>query len=229
MLGWLALIAAALTGLFIFFQNHSGTLDMAYPGLTVVAAVAILAGACLFTLFLRPGSGSRLWLAVPALFLCVAGTAAWLTGKDAILATLNNKAMQSESEHDQQKSPGTVSVMIRRNADGIFLTHGQINGADASLLFDTGASIVMVKPTDAERAGIDVKNLTFNVPVQTANGTVYAAPVRIRSVAVGLLKVEDVEGLVASPGSLNENLLGMNFLRRLASYDLAGDFLTLRE
>jgi aspartyl protease family protein len=52
--------------------------------------------------------------------------------------------------------------------------------------------------------------------------------VRLRSVAIGPLVVDNVDALVSQPGSLNENLLGMSFLRRLRSYEFSKDFLTLR-
>ena len=44
-----------------------------------------------------------------------------------------------------------------------------------SMLVDTGASTVVLKPADAQRLGIDVDRLRYAVPVQTANGTTYAA------------------------------------------------------
>ena len=49
-----------------------------------------------------------------------------------------------------------------------------------TLLVDTGASTVVLKPADAERAGIDTTKLSYTVAVDTANGTTYAAPVRLR-------------------------------------------------
>jgi aspartyl protease family protein len=64
--------------------------------------------------------------------------------------------------------------------------------------------------------------------VITANGTTYAAHVRLRSVALGSIVVDRVDALVAPPGALKESLLGMNFLNRLRSYEFSGDFLTLR-
>jgi aspartyl protease family protein len=64
--------------------------------------------------------------------------------------------------------------------------------------------------------------------VHTANGTTYAAPVRLRSIAIGPLVLENVEALVAKPGTVNENLLGMSFLTRLRSYEFSKDYLTLR-
>jgi len=97
-----------------------------------------------------------------------------------------------------------------------------------TLLVDTGATTVVLKPADAERIGVDTGDLSYTVPVQTANGTTYAAPVRLRSLAIGPLEVNDVNALVAPAGSLKENLLGMSFLRRLRSYEFSKDYLTLR-
>ena len=124
--------------------------------------------------------------------------------------------------------PGESAVRLRRHPDGHFLATGSVNGVSLTMLVDTGASTVVLKPADAVRAGIDTSQLSFTVPVSTANGTTYAAPVRLKSIAVGPLELRDVEALVAQPGNLNENLLGMSFLKRLRSYEFTGDFLTLR-
>jgi len=123
---------------------------------------------------------------------------------------------------------GERAVRVRRRPDGHFVVRGSVNGEAMTLLVDTGASTVVLRPADAERAGIDTQSLDFTVPVHTANGTTYAAPVRLRSLAVGPLVADDVDALVARPGSVKENLLGMSFLRRLRSYEFSKDFLTLR-
>ncbi len=123
---------------------------------------------------------------------------------------------------------GEQAVRLRRQDNGHFVARGAANGVSLALLVDTGASTVVLKPADAARAGIDTNALSFTTPVSTANGTTYAAPVRLKSVSVGPLEVRDVEALVAQPGALSENLLGMSFLKRLRSYEFSGDFLTLR-
>ena len=123
---------------------------------------------------------------------------------------------------------GEQAVRLRRQDNNHFVARGAINGVSMFLLVDTGASTVVLKPADAERAGIDTNALSFTTPVSTANGTTYAAPVRLKSVSVGPLEIRDVEALVAKPGALSENLLGMSFLKRLRSYEFSGDFLTLR-
>ncbi len=123
---------------------------------------------------------------------------------------------------------GEHAVRVRRRPDNHFAVRGAINGQPMTLLVDTGASTIVLKPSDAAKAGIDTSNLSYTAAVHTANGTTYAAPVRLRSVAIGPIKLQDVEGLVTKPGSINENLLGMSFLRRLRSYEFSTDFLTLR-
>jgi aspartyl protease family protein len=123
---------------------------------------------------------------------------------------------------------GERSVQIRRRPDGHFVARTQVNGVALSMLVDTGASTVVLKPADAQRLGIDVNQLKYSVPVQTANGTTYAAHVRLRTLSLGPISLQDVEALVAKPGSLKENLLGMSFLSRLRSYEFTSDFLMLR-
>jgi aspartyl protease family protein len=123
---------------------------------------------------------------------------------------------------------GERSVKIRRRPDGHFIVKAQANGVSLSMLVDTGASTVVLKPADAQRLGIDVDRLRYVVPVQTANGTTYAAHARLRNVTLGPISLDGVEALVAKPGALKENLLGMSFLSRLRSYEFTTDMLTLR-
>jgi len=127
------------------------------------------------------------------------------------------------------EQPGEIAVRIRRRGDSHFTARGEVNNTPMSFLVDTGASTVVLKPADAARAGIDTSRLSYTVAVQTANGTAYAAPVRLRSLSIGPIALADVEALVSKPGNLNENLLGMSFLRRLRSYEFSGDFMTLRK
>ncbi len=128
----------------------------------------------------------------------------------------------------EQGEEGETSVRVRRRLDGHFAVRASVNGQSMTLMVDTGASSVVLKPADAERAGIDLSSLSYTVAVDTANGTTYAAAVRLRTLAVGPLLVPNVDALVAKPGTVKENLLGMSFLRRLRSYEFANDYLTLR-
>jgi aspartyl protease family protein len=128
----------------------------------------------------------------------------------------------------EQSAGGVTEVRIRKRLDGHFVAKTQVNGVSLNMLIDTGASTVVLKPADAQKLGIDVDKLRYSVPVQTANGTTYAAHVRLRSLTLGPISLTDVEALVAKPGALKENLLGMSFLSRLRSYEFTTDMLTLR-
>lgn len=137
-------------------------------------------------------------------------------------------AAQLDNDMDAPSSAAPASVRIRKMADG-FIANSEVNGQSFEMLVDSGSATVVLRQSDAEKAGVDVSHLTFDTPLKTANGTSYLAPIRLKSVRIGQLTVDDVEALVAKPGTLNENLLGMSFLRRLTSYQVAGDFITLRQ
>lgn len=128
----------------------------------------------------------------------------------------------------EQSPGGPVEVKIRKRLDGHFTVKAEVNGTSTTLIVDTGASTIVLRPQDAKKAGIDVNRLSFTVPVTTANGRTVAAPVRLDSVSIGPLERENVDALVAEPKALTESLLGMSFLGRLRSYEFSGDFLTLR-
>lgn len=139
-------------------------------------------------------------------------------------------AAQGDREIDAPFAAASApaSVRIRKMDDG-FVANAEINGQIVQMLVDSGAATVVLRQSDAEKAGIDVSHMTFDTPLKTANGTSYLAPVRLKTIHVGQLTIDDVEALVAKPGTLNESLLGMSFLRRLTSYQVAGDFITLRQ
>ena len=122
---------------------------------------------------------------------------------------------------------GTAS--FRRGEDGHFLIASTVNGEDMPLLFDTGASAVVLSYADAKKAAIDVKALRFNTPVTTANGTGQAATVTLDAIQIGNIKRKHVQAFVADRGALDRSLLGMTFLETLSRYSVAGDKLELAD
>ncbi len=231
MLAWIVLLIAAITGLLALLQTHADRLET-LPGLPV--AIAIIAGVSLLYLltFRRSERESDRGSSRLALTLAVlaAGAAAIPALQSANLWPWPPLRHQPEA---RPSSPplrsGGAAVRLRRSDGGRFSAQGEVNGAPIRLIIDTGAASVMLKASDAEAAGLDVRGLAFDTAIETANGATYVAPVRLRSVAIGGIRLDDVEAFVSKPGSLNESLLGMSFLKRLASYDLGGEFLTLRQ
>ena len=122
---------------------------------------------------------------------------------------------------------GTAS--FHRGMDGHFLVSSTVNGAAMPLLFDTGASAMVLSYADAKKAGIDVAALSFNTPVTTANGTGRAAVVTLDKVEVGGIVRLKVPAFVADKGALDGSLLGMTFLETLSRYTVAGNQLELTD
>lgn len=133
-----------------------------------------------------------------------------------------------EAQHVEARQIGETAVRIRRRGDGHFVAKLKVGSNSFSALVDTGASTVVLRAADAKAIGLDLERLSYNVPVQTANGIAYAAAVRLAHIGIGPLQLEGVDALVAKSGALKESLLGISFLRRLRSYEFSGDFLTLR-
>ena len=128
----------------------------------------------------------------------------------------------------EQSAGGLTEIRIRKRLDGHFNANVDVNGKQIAMIVDTGASSIVLTPEDATKAGIDIRNLAYNIPVLTANGRTFAARVRLDKVAIGPLDRANVDALVAKHGAMTQSLLGMSFLSRLRSYEFSGDFLTLR-
>lgn len=120
------------------------------------------------------------------------------------------------------------SVVIMRNTDGHFAVRAGIDGVAMMMLVDTGASLVTLTPEDAAAIGVDTAALDFAIPIQTANGTIQAAPITIRRIAIGTIERSDIKALVSPAGALQESLLGMSFLNSLSGYSISGDRLVLK-
>jgi len=129
--------------------------------------------------------------------------------------------------------PGHVAghgrdVQVVRGNSGDFAVVAHINGARIPMVLDTGASSVVLTQEAAKAAGLPIEVLNYTVNVDTANGRTRAAPVTLDRLAVGGLTERAVPALVAQPGQLKNNLLGMTFLNRLESWEVRGDRLRMR-
>ncbi len=233
MLGWLVIALAVLGGLFYLLTGETGPLAD-YEGADRWGYIVVAVILALYALMMLAGNGRLaqslkqlgIWVVI---FLAIMAGYTFREDLSVFATRFAGELMPPGSTISETRSAtGEVAVRIRHRSDGHFVARGEVNGANLVLLVDTGASSVVLKPADAERAGINVGALSFTVPVRTANGTGFAAPVRLRQITIGGITIPDVEALVARPGSLSENLLGMSFLRRLRSYEFSGDYLTLR-
>ena len=129
--------------------------------------------------------------------------------------------------------PGHVAghgrnVQVVRGNSGDFAVAVHINGVKIPMVLDTGASSVVLTQEAARAAGLPIEVLNYTISVDTANGRTRAASVTLDRLAVGGLTERSVPALVAQPGQLKTNLLGMTFLNRLQSWEVRGDKLQMR-
>jgi aspartyl protease family protein len=119
------------------------------------------------------------------------------------------------------------TVTVTRTGTGDFSIRAEINGARVAMVFDTGASSIVLTHDDAKAAGLPLELLDYTINIDTANGRARAAKVTLDRIAIGSLVERSVDALVAQPGQLQTSLLGMSFLNRLQKWEVSGDRLFL--
>jgi aspartyl protease family protein len=119
-------------------------------------------------------------------------------------------------------------VELVRGNTGDFQISTDVNGKTVSMVLDTGASTVVLTNEAARAAGLPLEMIKYTVNVDTANGRARAASVTLDRIAIGGIVERAVPALVAQPGQLKTNLLGMSFLNRLQSWEVRGDRLMMR-
>jgi len=229
---WIALFILAL-GAMLLVSSESGMIagldstTFGYAALCL-ALLVFIGGGMLGSYSGRAGAMLRDAVTWLALGLGLVTVYAYKDELMPIAARVVGELIPGSAMTVEQSAGGLAEVRIRKRLDGHFTASVDVNGKPISMIVDTGASTIVLRPEDAEKAGIDISSLTFKVPVLTANGRTVAARVRLDKVGIGPLDRQKVDALVAQPGALTQSLLGMSFLSRLRSYEFSGDFLTLR-
>jgi aspartyl protease family protein len=106
------------------------------------------------------------------------------------------------------------SATLTANSQGHFLVDGQINGGTVRFLVDTGATTISLSSFDANRLGIDYRKGQTAL-MGTANGTTVAYRVKLDTVRVGDIVVNNVDASVLEGNQIPFALLGMSFLNRM--------------
>jgi aspartyl protease family protein len=101
-------------------------------------------------------------------------------------------------------------IVLQRNSYGHYVSGGTINGHRVTFLLDTGASDIAIPESIAYRIGLS-KGRTM--VVKTANGNARAYRTRLDSVALGEIKLHDLNATILPDITGDEILLGMNFLK----------------
>jgi aspartyl protease family protein len=110
---------------------------------------------------------------------------------------------------------GVVRIPIAE--DGHFYANVRINGVERRMLIDSGATTTALSQATAKAAGLDLNESPFGSLIETANGRVTASHTTVANLTIGPIRLTDI-GADVSPSFGNEDILGMNVLKRLRSW-----------
>jgi aspartyl protease family protein len=111
-------------------------------------------------------------------------------------------------------APEKRSVTVSRDERMQYRTSATINGRRMEVLIDTGANVVAMSRQHAAALGIDASS-GQPTRVETAGSTVPGHLVTLNSVAVGGIRVDNVQATVVDSDFPRTVLLGMSYLRHV--------------
>lgn len=225
---WILLLGLLLALIVLMARHDGGTIGgfttHEFSSLTANVLVAVFVGVVVVVLFrerISQALKAALFWALVAGILVVGYT------YRADLRDVADRVL-AELVPGRAANRGARTVEIARSRGGDFAVNAQLNGARVSMVLDSGASAVVLTQEAAKAAGLPLEVLAYTANVDTANGRTRAAPVTLDRLAVGNIVERSVPALVAQPGQLRTNLLGMSFLNRLESWEVRGDKLVMR-
>jgi aspartyl protease family protein len=126
---------------------------------------------------------------------------------------------------DRQEVTGK-EVRIRMASDGHFWADATVNGVKRRMLIDSGATITALSERTAAAAGVEASEGLLPVVLQTANGMAKAQTASVRELRLGNIAARDLK-VVVSPAFGDTDVIGMNFLSKLAGWRVEGRTLIL--
>lgn len=122
------------------------------------------------------------------------------------------------------QTSGDDKVILKVEQGGHFYANAKVNGGSMRFLVDTGATMIAISTLDARRLGVSYLSAPTG-RVQTANGVRMAWKVKLDTVSIGSITLNNIDATVLD-GGLMTPLLGMSFLSR-TSMQHEGDTLTM--
>jgi aspartyl protease family protein len=121
--------------------------------------------------------------------------------------------------------PVAETVSITADTLGHFTADGQVNGQLVRFVVDTGASLVSIPVSEAQRLSLDYQK-GQKARMNTANGVTTGYLVKLDTVKVGGVTLHGVDAVVIEGTGFGSPLLGMSFLNRM-NMKREGDIMTL--
>ena len=138
------------------------------------------------------------------------------TEKDAANFEIGGKkkTLRMGQAYSAATRSGRQNVTLSADARGHFVTTGAINGGSVRFLVDTGATLVVLPAGEAKRLGINYLQGARG-QMHTANGMTASYHVKLDTVKVGDIEINNVDAAVIQNDAMGVTLLGMSFLNRM--------------
>jgi aspartyl protease family protein len=222
---WLLILLGATVALvFVLEQLFPGTLedpDTRMRLITRLGWIALIGASVVTFARANPRTALRQGAIWVLIFLVLIGLYAFKND-----AAFVGQRMLGALSPTQGTTRGDGTISFAAGPDGHFRVQALVNGRRVTFLVDTGATDIVLAPSDARRIGIEPENLVFDQFAQTANGTVSGAAVRLDSLVVGPVELGQLP-VTVNGADMPESLLGMEFLGRLHGWRVENDELTL--
>ncbi|MEP5151906.1 TIGR02281 family clan AA aspartic protease [Planktotalea sp.] len=121
---------------------------------------------------------------------------------------------------------GGARVELPRSPDGHYYATAMVNDTPIRFVVDTGATGVVLRKSDAEKAGIDMDALAYLGEAMTANGPVRIASVRTDSFGFSGSEIPRFR-VDVNEGQMSQSLMGMSYLQTFSRIEIAGGELVL--
>jgi aspartyl protease family protein len=108
---------------------------------------------------------------------------------------------------------GRSTAVLTADSRGHYQAQGTVNGAPARFVVDTGATVVVLSKSEADRLAIRYVDAPSSL-ASTANGTVTYRVVKLDRVKIGDVELTNVDAAILEGAYDGPNLLGMSFLSR---------------
>jgi aspartyl protease family protein len=222
---WLGFVVAAGVGVWLLARLFPGALETgeAQANFITLAAILTVVSSGVFFARRRPAGeilrNLAIWVALT--LVLVLG----YTFRDELQQVGTRVA--SEFAPGQPVSADGNSFVLTAAEDGHFYVLGSVSGTRVRFLIDTGASQIVLSPSDAARIGLDPGALRFTRSYETANGIGRGATATLDNLAIGPVELTDVP-VAVNEAEMSTSLLGMAFLNRLESFQIQGRRMVLR-
>ncbi|HEX9946904.1 MAG TPA: retropepsin-like aspartic protease [Allosphingosinicella sp.] len=117
-------------------------------------------------------------------------------------------------------------VRIPMASDGHFWAKATVNGVPRRMLIDSGATVTAISDGTAAAASVEAKAGPVPVVLRTANGLAPARTGSVGELRLGNIVARDLK-VVVSPAFGDMDVIGMNFLSKLAAWRVEGRTLIL--